>query len=198
MKWLAALLVLFVPSVAGAQAPCASGATCVPSEDLKAFVELLKAEKCRAETPPKVTFDPITIVVDRSGRLYYSGSEPLPYKLHLDWCNYQLDALGGVNVQVAEHIDRGYGFRFRPKATLGLLAVELFKSSQFSDAVDGGILLEPAYFHWVNLNGYVGFRSVGVGLGFDITKNFGAYLGYSTTWGTWRSNPMASLYFSFW
>lgn len=181
-----------------AQTTCASGSTCVPPEDLKVFVEALKEKQCLKTTQPALTLDPLTIVVDKQGRIYGSGSNPKPYKVHLAWCNYTLDAEGETKIIAAEATPQTYGFRFRPKAALGVLGTELVLDSKASNAIDGGLLLEPFFFQWVNINAYVGFRSVGAGLGFDITKNFGLYAGYAITWGGWRSNPLASLYFSFW
>lgn len=193
------LAVLFLGLFAGtARGQCVEGSTCVPGSDLKVFVEALKEKQCLLKTAPTLTTDPVTIVIDKEGRVFGSGSDPHPYKVHLTWCNYTLDATGETKIVAGQAPEQTYGFRFRPKAALGLLGTELLVGPKFSDAVDAGVLLEPFFFQWANINAYVGFRSVGAGVGFDITKNFGAYVGYSVTWGGWRSNPLASLYFSFW
>lgn len=203
MKWLVGFLALLSaffahPAAADEPKPCAEGSTCVPAEDMQVFVQLLRDQKCRNDNPPKLTLDPVTIVVDRQGRLYYSGAEPKPYKVHVEWCNYSIDAAGKVQVQVAQRVEPNWGFRFRPKAALGYLPVEALEEKDASRGLDGGVLLEPFFFHWVNVNAFVGVRSVGAGLGFDLTKNFGLYAGYALAWGTWRSNPQAGLYFAFW
>lgn len=178
--------------------PCPAGMTCVANDDMKVFVQLLKDQKCRTDTPPKFTLDPITVVVDRQGRVYYSGNEPKPYKLHIDWCNYRVDATAKVSLTVAQKVEPTWGFRFRPKAAFGYLPVEALEEKDASKGLDGGILVEPFFIQWFNVNAYVGVRSVGAGIGFDLTKNFGLYLGYSIAWGTWRSNPFGGLYFALW
>jgi hypothetical protein len=201
LKRLLVLLVLltaFLARPAGAEQTCPEGSTCVPPEDLKVFVELLKAQKCRDENPPKLVLDPIVIVVDREGRVYYSGGEPRPYKVHVDWCNYQIDALGKVQVQVAQRVEPTWGFRFRAKAAFGYLPIEALTEKDAGRGIDGGVLLEPVFLQWANFNVYVGVRSVGTGLGFDVLKNMTVYLGYALAWGTWRSNPHLAVGFALW
>jgi hypothetical protein len=191
----AALVTVSVP--ASAQT-CAKEQTCVDDADLAIMLKVLRERKCLLETTPVITADPITIVVDRQGRVYGSGSDPKPYTLHVGWCDFAVTAQSQMKTVVAEHVDASWGFRFRPKATFGILGTELLVGERFTNALDGGILLEPFYVRSVNVNGYVGVRSVGAGIGFDLTKNFGLNVGYAITWSAWRSNPFASLYFAFW
>jgi hypothetical protein len=176
---------------------CPEGFTCVVDEDMKAFMQLLRDQKCRDETPPTIKADPVIIVVDRKGRVFGSGTGDKPYTLHLDWCNYQLEAKTQVHLDVAQRVEPTWGFRLRVKATAGLLVFDAFKERKLYEAMDGGVLVEPFFIQWANVNAYVGFRSVGLGFGADITTNFGAYAGYALTWGTWRSNPFLAAYFAF-
>ena len=195
----AAVIAAFLTFSSSAQADtCPEGKVCVDEADMKMMLQVLRERKCLAETLPTVASDPITIVVDRQGRVYGSGSDPHPYTLHLNWCNYTIKAESQVKTVVAEHVEPTWGFRFRPKATFGVLGTELLVGERFSNALDGGLLLEPFYIQWLNIHGYIGVRSVGAGLGVDLTKNFGVNLGYAVTWSGWRSNPFASLYFAFW
>jgi hypothetical protein len=194
-----ALLSMFLARPALAQGTCEAGATCVPAEDVKVFVQLLKDQKCRSENPPTFALDPVVIVVDKDGRVYGSGNDPKPYKMHVDWCNYHIDANANVKLQVAREVPPTWGFRFRLKAAVGYLPVEALEEKDAGRGLDAGLMFEPFYFfRYFNLNAYVGVRSFGGGLGFDVTKNFGLYAGYALAWGTWRSNPEAALYFSFW
>jgi hypothetical protein len=75
--------------------------------------------------------------------------------------------------------------------------LDLITGKEFQGTLDGGVLIEPFYIQWVNFNLYVGVRSTGIGVGVDITKNMGAYLGYSISWASWKSNPFLSIYFAF-
>lgn len=178
--------------------PCPYGKVCVDQEDMIPILDALHEKKCLLETPPKVTSDALTIVTDRQGRIYGSGSNPVPFQMTLNWCNYEITAKGQTRIMAAQRIEPSWGFRFRPKATFGVLGTELLGGEKFTDTLDGGLLLEPFYVGPVNVNGYVGLRSGGAGLGLDVTKNFGVGLGYAITWGAWRSNPFVSLYFAFW
>ena len=83
------------------------------------------------------------------------------------------------------------------KSRARLLAADAFTVTKLYEALDGGILVEPFFVQWANVNVLVGFRSFGAGLGADITTNFGLYLGYALTWGTWRSNPYLGVSFAF-
>jgi hypothetical protein len=192
------LALVLVAAPARAQTACPPGVTCVPPEDMKVFLQLLKDQQCRNKTEPKLTLDPIVIITDHQGRVYTSGNDPKPYKLAIDWCNYQIDAKAVVKTQVAEYVAPEYGFRFRVKAALGYLPFQAIVHNNAAKAMDAGLLLEPFFLHWANLNVFVGFRSFGPGFGFDITRNFGAYLGYALTWGTWQSDVFGALDFAFW
>jgi hypothetical protein len=193
------LAVLLIPTQAQAQAPtvCPEGFTCVPPEDMAVFIKLLEEEQCRIEQHPEVELDPVDVFVDRKGRVYYSGNGLRPYEVHVNWCDYELDIFGKIEIQVAQHYEPDWGWRFRLKAAFGYLPIEALATKNAMRGLDGGLLFEPFFYRWANVNGYVGVRSVGAGLGFDITTNFGAYLGYALAWGTWRSNPHAALYFAF-
>lgn len=195
-----ALALWFIASTAVAQVPCPEGHFCVPKAEMtEVFLPLLKAQKCRTETEPTFELDPIAIITDRQGRVYFTGNEgPKPYKIKVNWCNYEIYAEAKVEVHVAQREEPTWGYRGRFKATFGVLGTELLERSDWKDSLDGGLMWEPFYFmEIINLNAYVGVRSFGAGVGVDITANFGGYAGLAITWGGWRMNPMASLFFSF-
>lgn len=195
--WPFALVLLTTPVLAQDK-PCPAGSTCVPPEDMRVFVTLLREKKCQQETQPTFALDPITILTDRDGRTFVNGSQPHPYTVRMRWCSYEATGVGQVNAVAARMPEPSWGWRFRPKATLGFLVADTFSQDRWSDGLDGGLLLEPFFLRWVNVSGYVGVRSVGGGLGFDLTKNFGVHAGYAVTWEGWRHNPFVSTYFSFW
>jgi len=165
---------------------------------MKIFVQLLHEKKCLQTTEPDFVLDPITIMTDKNGRTYITGDDPRPYTLQMTWCGYDITGFGTVKAVAATMPEPTWGWRFRAKAALGYLPVEAFAEDDAAKGIDAGLLLEPFYVQWVNLNGYVGVRSVGAGLGFDLTRNFGAYAGYAFSWAGQRHNPHAAIYFSFW
>jgi len=177
---------------------CSLSGRCVPKEDLDVFVGALREKKCLQEEKPKFQLDPIVIITDVEGRVYYSGSQPVPYSVTMKWCNYEVVGQGKLEVTVAKREPPVWGFRFRPKFAGSFLFVDAFKQSSAGEAVDVGILWDLAYYRSFNLNVATGFRSVGAGLGMDVTKNFGVYAGYAFSWWTLLHNPQAGLYFSFW
>lgn len=205
MKWfLAFLLVFLFPVRALAQNACPSGSTCVPPEDLEVFVKLLKEKKCLQEQKPVYTIDPITITTDVDGRVYYSGAMPKPYTVHMQWCGYDVNAEGKLNVVVAKRVPPDWGFRFRLKFYGAFLFTDAFEkyapdnSYDLSRAIDVGLHADFFYWRFINFNVGAGFRSVNANVGFDFTKNFGAFGGYAFSFWTLKHNPQAGLYFSFW
>lgn len=178
-------------------AECAPGSTCVPPEDMKVFVKLLQEKKCLQSSKPVFQLDPITVVTDKDGRTFVSGDKPYPYRLHMTWCDYTADAEGKVTATAARMVPPTYGFRFRPKAYVSYLPLEAIKDEKAGTGIDAGVLLDFFHWRWANVNAAVGVRSGGLGVGVDITSNFGAYLGYGITWGSWRHNPNGGLWFAF-
>lgn len=199
MRYLVILLVLLasVLTASSAKAQECDG-TCVPDEDMDAIVQILRERKCLNDEKPEFKLDPVTIVIDQEGRVYGSGAQPKPYTVTMSWCNLEARAEGKVQLLVAKREPPVWGFRFRPKFQSGFLFVDALKNKDALSAVDVGLLLEPVYYRQFNLNVAVGFRSLGAGLGFDITKNFGAYAGYAVSYDSWLSNPYAGLSFAFW
>lgn len=193
------LLLLVSPSTATGweQNVTCTNATCVPQEDMRVFVKLLQNEKCRNVNLPKIEADSVKIIVDKKGRIYGSGTGAYPYTLHINWCNYQIEAKSEIKLEAAQYVEPIWGFRFRPKATLGILTADLFREKALYETLDGGLLLDFFYIRWANVNAYIGVRSFGAGVGADLTNNFGIYLGYALEWGSWLSNPYVSIYFSF-
>lgn len=172
--------------------------TCVAPDDMKVFVELLKEKKCLTTQKPEYKLDTIEIVVDEKGRVFYSGADPKPYTLHMKWCNYEVTGTGKVNLVAAMMEPPTWGFRLRPKAYLGYLPLEpVVYNEDVKAGIDAGLMLDLFYIHWINANVTLGFRSGGLGVGFDLTKNFGAYTGYALCWNGFRHNANAAIWFAF-
>jgi len=199
MRSIIFLFALLIPQVSFAQetTTCTPPSVCVPKPDLDTFVTVLHEKQCLQSTPPIVTADPVTVIVDRKGRIYGSGDEPRPYTVKIKWCNYDIEAKSQLQLQVAQRVETTWGFRFRLKAALGVLVADAVRGHKFQEVLDGGLLFEPFFLRWANINGFVGFRSVGLGLGFDLTNNFGLLAGYTVTWESWCSNPLMAVFFSF-
>jgi hypothetical protein len=179
---------------------CTAPSQCVAGKDMYTMVQVLKSRKCQLSELPRFELDPIQIVVDKQGRIFSSGADPKPYSLKMAWCDITVKAEGRVEVVTAMKKPPIWGFRFRPKAYMGLLPLESFHEGLrgFSDLTDAGFMIDFLYYDWANLNAAVGYRSVGGGVGLDLTENFGLYGGYGIAWGSWNHNVNLSLTFSFW
>lgn len=184
-------------SFASAQEACSG--TCVAPSDMSTFMAVLREKQCLQKQNPTFKLDSVTIIVDRDGRIFYSGADPHPYHLEMQWCGYDVRAEGKVNVVAAVQEPPTWGLRFRPKAFMGLLLLEPFRSQKtLNDGLDAGLMLDLFYYKSLNLNVHAGFRSVGGGVGVDLFRSFGLYGGYALAWDGFRSNPEASAWFSFW
>lgn len=188
---------LLLPTTLAAQQQCPATDVCVARQDIMLMVQLAREAQCRAETDPLVTAEPISIVLDRQGRVFGSGTGDKPFKLRLDWCNYQIDTESKIKLVAAQRVEPEWGFRLRAKAAFGVLTRELIEGRNLTEYGDIGLMVEPFYFRWVNLNGFVSFRSIGVGLGVDITTNFGVAALLNTRWSMWHADPMIAVYFAF-
>jgi hypothetical protein len=172
--------------------------TCVSKGDLEAFVSVLREKKCLQTTQPTFNLDAVTIITDVDGRVYYSGSDPHPYTVKMSWCGYEVTAIEKLTLVVAKKEPPTWGFRFRPKFAGSFLFVDAFSQSSAKQAIDVGLLWDFLYYKAFNLNVVTGFRSAGLGVGMDATRNFGGFIGGAYSWWTLKVNPQAGLYFSFW
>lgn len=196
---LALAVVLYTLSSRASDVSCpGSDDTCVSKPDLDAFISVLREKKCLQTTQPTFKFDSITLVTDTEGRAYYSGAEPHPYTVTLNWCGYDVTYTGKLTLVVAKREPPTWGFRFRPKFSGSFLFVDAFSQSSAKQAIDVGLLWDFLYYKAFNLNVVTGFRSAGLGVGMDATRNFGGFIGVSYSWWTLKVNPQAGLYFSFW
>ena len=191
------LLTMLSPQTAMG-ADCPEGSTCVPPEDMRVFVKLLEEKNCLQSQTPKFEMDPLTVTQDKDGRVFLSGSAPIPYTLKLKWCDYEVEAKAKLNVVVARAEEETWGFRFRLKMAPGYLPMTALVEKDGYAGLDFGLLAEPFFWEWSNLNAYVGFRSVGAGVGVDLTDTVGLYAGYAVTWGSWQHNPHIALSFDLW
>jgi hypothetical protein len=196
---LALAITLYVYPSRASDILCPNGDdTCVSKGDLEVFVSVLREKKCLQTTQPTFKLDPVTVITDVDGRVYYSGSDPHPYTIKMSWCGYDVTAIEKLNLVVAKKEPPIWGFRFRPKFAGSFLFVDSFNRSSAGEAVDVGVLFDFLYYKAFNLNVAAGFRSAGIGVGMDITRNFGGFIGAAYSWWTLKVNPQAGLYFSFW
>jgi hypothetical protein len=170
---------------------------CLPRADFQRFLTIAVERQCLEKQKPVFKVDDVTVVTDTAGRVFYTGADPSkPYTIVMKWCHYDVRAEGKVTLVAARMEPATSGVRFRPKAYLGYLPLKLSKG-RFNDGVDAGLLVDWLFIHDFNLNVAAGFRSIGLGVGVDLTTSFGAYVGYAIGYTAPTHNINASLYFSF-
>lgn len=189
------LLLLGSPAKATPQ-ECLPSDSCVSEADMQVFLTVLGEKECLQINKPTFTLPPIQVTQDSAGRIYVGGGQTP--RLHMDWCNYRVDADLKLNVQVAQAVEPEWGFRYRIKVAPGYLPLEALSQKDGYAGLDVGLMAEPFFYHEFNLNGYVGARSLGLGVGMDLTRNFGLYAGYVVTFMNWQVTPHVALTFSLW
>lgn len=189
-----AFVLLVAPSLSRAE-ECMPPARCISDQNLQLIVDVLQEKRCLIGTLPRVAVDSVTVIVDREGHV--QGTSTKPYEVHLDWCDYHFDVQSQIEVQTSRQVEPRWGFRLRLKAAIGLLGRDLVEGRRFLDSGDVGLMVEPFHFYLATLNGFISFRSIGVGIGHDVTSTFGVALLLNATWDSWRVNPFLAGYFAF-
>jgi len=173
---------------------------------VKAIRELDDIHESKAEVEFK---EPIVIVRDWEDRVYVNGGEKKPIKMKL---------------KIGKHVDRDMEvqlpirvyyreeppdppFRFRVRFQAGVLVPEAIRSIRnaaddddktgLEEFLDAGLSWDFLHYDALNLAIYTGVRSVGIGPGVDLTKNFGLYAGYSFVYSDLGHSLQTAVYFAF-
>jgi hypothetical protein len=197
-----ALFVLSIGNLASAQECVPCDGKCLTPGQVEKLRDAVDELKDIHESPVVVKFqDPVVVIRDWDGRVYVNGGSEKPLRL---------------KVTVGEHVDRDVlatvesrvwykpepespMFRLRIRAQAGVLIPEVAKtvSGDEEQFWDGGIGWDFFHIGDVNLAAFTGVRSVGIGPGIDVTKNFGFYAGYAVVYDGFSSSALATAYFSF-
>ncbi len=202
-KMLSALLVLAYHTLSAAALaqeapPCPPPyAVCLTAEEKKTVGDSLRELKeiKEAKAVVKVEED-IVVVRDWQDRVYVNGGSGRPIKATLT-----LGSTVERDLELQLPVQTFYRekppepmFRLRIRAQAGVLAPRIKDS--FKDGLDAGIGWDFMHLGPANLSAYTGLRSVGGGIGLDVTKNFGPYVGYAFLYDGLRSGVLGGVYFS--
>lgn len=195
---LLALLTLLFPARSFAQdVPCPPPyAVCLTAEEKRtvgdSLRELKEIKESKAEVKVK---DDIVIVRDWEDRVYVNGGSGRPIRATLTLgSTVERDLELQLPVQTFYREKPDPMFRLRVRAQAGVLLPKVVDS--FKDGWDAGIGWDFMHLGPANLSAFTGLRSVGGGLGLDVTKNFGPYVGYAFLYDGLKSGVHAGVYFS--
>ena len=178
------------------------GGKCLTSQQFDAVKKGLEELDQIHRAPAVVTTpDSIIIIQDWDGRVYTNGGQTNPIHLHLrvgDTVDRDMALTIPTRVYVRPKPPDPM-FRLRIRAQAGILVPQLFNSLTGEKQAfwDAGIGWDFFHYNAVNVSAYTGVRSAGGGLGFDLTRNFGPYVGYSLIYDGLRSSIQMGIYFSF-
>lgn len=196
-------LLAFLLAPAAAQ-DCPVGYVCLADDIYSQLYDKVQELKAIEEGQPTFEWDgPLIILTDEKGRVFSNSTgEDVDYLLQgsLTWGHVSADLAMSIELDVRKKDPPPYGFRLRPK----LLSSYLILRTDLTDvmkAVDFGLDLDFLYWRKWNLSGYVGARSVGVDVGFDVFSNSGVAVGAHWAWpsGTefFPFTPAVGWYFAF-
>ena len=167
-------------------------------QDAETFLALLREKKCRLTQAPVLHLDPITLTTDKDGRVFVSGGAPAPYRVSLSWCGTEVETSGKLDVAVTQRQEPTWGPTLRVKAGLGYLPVPALAAQDGWAGLDIGLLVEPFFYQAFNLNVYAGVRSVGIGVGYDVTRTVTLYGGYAATFPHFEASPHLAVGLALW
>ena len=204
MKLVLILLALLLLSGTAHADECVppDGGACVTKEELDQIKEALRELQSIHEAQAQITIqDPVVIIHDWDGRVYVNGGDKNPLKMKLklgDTIDRDMAATLPTQVYYRPKPPDPM-FRLRIRAQAGILTPQIVDaiSGNSSKWWDVGIGWDFFHIDNVNLSLYTGIQSAGGGIGFDLTKNFGPYVGYSLVYEGFKSGAFAGVYFAF-
>lgn len=146
--------------------------------------------------------EPIIVIRDWNDRIYINGGKTKPIRARLrlgSTIDREMEATIDVQVHYREKPPDPL-FRLRIRAQAGILVPEAFrtiKNGNVESFWDASLGLDFVHIGIVNAAAYTGIRSVGIGPGIDLMKNFGVIGGYAFKYDGFASSAFISAYFSF-
>jgi hypothetical protein len=199
---LLALLLTARPSPAQeptAPPPCPEPyALCLVKPDEDTVVESLKElNDVKGSKAVLKLKEDIVIVRDWQDRVYINGGSSKPVDATLT-----IGSTVSREMQIQLPIRVYYRpkppdpmFRLRLRAQAGILLPMIWKDAK--GGWDAGLSFDFFHVGDVNVAAYTGVRSAGGGVGLDLTRNFGPYVGYSLVYDGFASGVLAGAFFSF-
>jgi hypothetical protein len=143
------------------------------------IAKVKQLEEIQAATP-NLKLDPITIVVDESGRVFIT--DKVNGKLQIATLSY--DVSMKLDTTILQPKQKEYGFALKYKAAV-IENYEKDSKGELKSYTSGALVIEPFYYHSYSLNLVMGPRLYGPAVGIDLTQHFGALIGigfeYSAT-----------------
>jgi hypothetical protein len=198
-----AVLLSVAPALAQDPAPAAPPcpepySLCLTQPDSDTVVSSLRELKSIKESKAVLKLkDSIVIVRDWQDRVYVNGGSAKPIDATLT-----LGDTVSRDMQIQLPVQVYYRpkppdpmFRLRVRAQAGLLLPVIWKDAK--GGWDAGLSFDFFHVGDVNMAAYTGVRSAGGGVGLDLTRNFGPYVGYALVYDGLQSGLLGGCFFSF-
>lgn len=154
-------------------------------------------EEGKASKDFKVFHDPLKIIVSKKGQVF--SQEKLTTTFI--WCNTTLEIKSRVKMKVnvrAELPSKEPDWGMRLRVRLGvLITLESFWCIE-RDLLEPILIAEPFFIKHFHVLTWLGLNTLGVGMGFDLTKNLNVFGGVGARWSDQSLAPALGLSLSFW
>jgi len=191
-----------IPLILAQMCECPPDGVCLNKEQKEQVTAAVKEfDDIKSSKAEIEVVEPIVIIRDWENRIYINGGEKKPIKLKL-----KIGKTIDRDMEMTLPIEVGYReeppdpmFRLRIRAQAGFLIPEVIQTiqGQHENFWDASIGFDFFHLSWFNFSIYAGVRSVGVGPGIDVTKNFGLYSSFAFVYETIRISNSTGVYFSF-
>ena len=199
MRLRAALAASFIVSSVQAQEITAPQ-KCLTEDQYKKIVEAIKELDSIKKSEMIGEFsEPIVIVHDWNGRVYVNGGDgkPLHLKVKVGTVDRTLAVQLPASVFYREKPPDPM-FRLRIRAQAGVILPDAWKKdADRASFLEAGIGWDFFHLGPFNTAIHTGVSSAGIGLGVDLTKNWGLTAGYSLVYRDFHPGALVGTFFSF-
>jgi len=190
--------------IAASQEGCVppDGGICLTKEQRDAIKQgILELDEIHNSQAIITTDDSITIIQDWNGRVYVNGGDKNPIRLKLKiGKTIERDLSMVLPTQVHYRPEPPDPmFRLRIRAQVGILIPQMIQTFDGDKRRfwDSGLGWDFFHLDDFNVALYTGVNSLGGGIGYDLTRNFGLYGGYAFVYSGLQSSIITTIYFSF-
>jgi hypothetical protein len=186
-------------------AECPSDGVCLNAEQKKKVTDAVLELKDIHESPAVLEVkEPIVIIQDWQNRIYINGGEKKPIRVKLKIgksVDRDLDVTLDTKVYYRpKPPEPDPFFRLRIKAHTGFIVYDAYHALADKDGrkyLDFGIAWEICHVNAANFSVYTGIGSSGLGIGWDLTRNFGVSSNLVVKYDGFKLGALLGLYFSF-
>jgi hypothetical protein len=167
---------------------------CISDELFDSVTETIGNYACLQKNKPNIHLDNYNIILDENGHIFSGPDAQTDISGSISWCSFSVDFRVKQKLVLHKKKPSTLGFRLKFKAYLYGKFIYILTPKEM---IDAGIGIDFFYIWKFNVQFILGFMSLGFGVGFDITQNFGAVIGIVNPYWKFELSPILGFYFTF-